>query len=278
MAIAVRSHTETDSSYPSSTSIVMAKATGAVEGDLLLTCIHISVSGTINSVPSGWTLLRHQGFTGQDMYVYWKIAGASEPSTYTFGFSGACRKAGTMYAFSGVNQSAPIGVDTFGTATEVFSSTLVTFTSTLTPTLGNCLLFAYLPSTTVSYDNSFAITNNNPSWTTYNTSAYGGDAIYAYTAYSSIRSGTTATGDITYRKASTGSSINAICEMICIVEESVSISDTTTVTDDITIQRQLNTTIIDTTTVTDTVTSEKGRTWTNQSKNNSTTWTNQSKS
>lgn len=112
MAIAFRSKSENKGG--SGSSIVLTKPSGTVSGDLLIALVQIqNVANTVNSVPSGWSLIDTQN-TGPDSYdnhtaLYYKVAGGSEPADYTWGFSGSNNVGGVMGCWSGCASSSPIG-------------------------------------------------------------------------------------------------------------------------------------------------------------------------
>jgi hypothetical protein len=69
-------------------------------------------TGTITA--SGWTLVRRtDNATGNanSLAIYYKVAGASEPTSYSFTFSTSTGAAGGIAAFSGVDTTNPIDVD-----------------------------------------------------------------------------------------------------------------------------------------------------------------------
>lgn len=69
-------------------SITIDKPSGVVSGDLMIAQVTRSNTNTITGVPSGWTLLRVDGSGAEPhQYLYYKIAGASEPSSYTWTYS-----------------------------------------------------------------------------------------------------------------------------------------------------------------------------------------------
>lgn len=60
--------------------------TGIVSGDMLIACVYTEVASGTWTPPSGWTLLDAQVDTGSTawLHTYYKVATASEPSTYTW--------------------------------------------------------------------------------------------------------------------------------------------------------------------------------------------------
>jgi hypothetical protein len=89
--------------YYSSTP-ALAKPTGVVEGDWLFALlVNTDYTRTLDTLPSGWDLdydLEHVGLTS-NAWVASKQAGASEPSTYSFGFNADFNGAALIIAASG---------------------------------------------------------------------------------------------------------------------------------------------------------------------------------
>src|SRR5262249_42489657 len=90
-------------------SAVLTQPAGTASGDLLVA--HLSGSGSMVSggitPPSGWTALyapTSGGFSNDENYAtYYKVAGAAEPSTYTWTFGSACVAAVVMVCVTGTN-------------------------------------------------------------------------------------------------------------------------------------------------------------------------------
>lgn len=90
------------------TSLTLDRTTGTVgavsSGDLLLAVVHIeltSISGTI-TLPSGWTQLTVSETPGITVLTAWKRATGSEPTTYTFSWTGGGYTTGVLHRFNGV--------------------------------------------------------------------------------------------------------------------------------------------------------------------------------
>lgn len=134
----------TNQNNGSTTSAVASLPAGAQAGDILVAFIAFlgGSSITISGVPSGWTLLQRNntGATGGDVGAasYWKLAGGSEPSTYTWTLSSAVNNTGCMMAFRGCNQANPI--DASGGQNNA-SSTSVTAPGVTTTTDQDALAF-----------------------------------------------------------------------------------------------------------------------------------------
>lgn len=90
------------------------------QGNLLVVAMAWRSNATITSVPTGWNLATNGGDqAGVDSAIYYKIAGASEPTGHTFTFSVATQKAGAALEYSGVTTldkvSGNVGSNTAGT-------------------------------------------------------------------------------------------------------------------------------------------------------------------
>lgn len=70
---------------------------GVQEGDLMIAFVTNSSNRTVNSVPSGWTTQSNNAGIPA-LAHFTKTATSSEPSTYTFGFSGSISRAGVIIA------------------------------------------------------------------------------------------------------------------------------------------------------------------------------------
>lgn len=107
MAITLRAFAESEV-LPSSATYVVDKPTGTVDGDVMLAVLFDrSDTQILNSLPSGWTQLEVVETPGL-AYLCTKTAGASEPSTYSFGWAGAVSGGWMIISLAGVNNSSPI--------------------------------------------------------------------------------------------------------------------------------------------------------------------------
>jgi len=100
----------TIASGTSGSSRTVSTPAGTVENDFLLTVI-VNEKGTDYTIspPSGWKLLGNQNqSTSWGMSAYYKVASASEPTTYTWGFSTGAKHIVTCSRFSGVDPQRPI--------------------------------------------------------------------------------------------------------------------------------------------------------------------------
>jgi hypothetical protein len=124
----------------STTSLVINKPAGTVQGDVLVATIGV-YDATI-STPSGWTLAPGcpvdtivSGTTHRRLYVFHKVAGASEPASYSFAISVATQVSGGIAAYSGMDPAAYMNASNTGKA-EADGTTVST--GSITPTVDNC--------------------------------------------------------------------------------------------------------------------------------------------
>jgi len=86
------------------TSLTIDKPTGTAEGDLLVAVISCVETP---QAESGWTM--DLSVSGDLAAVYYKLAGGSEPSTYTFDFGASSLVcAGGIIRISGAHQTTPV--------------------------------------------------------------------------------------------------------------------------------------------------------------------------
>jgi hypothetical protein len=97
------------SATSTNTNLTINKPTGVVSGDVMIVNITSNNGGTPSL--SGWNSLGTGIFNGSNLRatVLYKVAGGSEPSSYTFALgAGANDAIGTIIAFSGVDNASPI--------------------------------------------------------------------------------------------------------------------------------------------------------------------------
>ncbi|RKH89906.1 cell wall anchor protein [Corallococcus sp. AB045] len=96
------------------TSLSIAKPTGTAVGDVLLArIINRNNVAAVATPPAGWTLVRSDQSASQlKAWIFYKVATASEPSTYAFTLDIASYMAGSISAFSGVDTANPIDAQT----------------------------------------------------------------------------------------------------------------------------------------------------------------------
>lgn len=104
---------KTNTAFSLTDSITITKPSGTVENDVLVAFVTFNEAGneTFDVVPSGWTATTD--YTGNDGFgIFYKVAGDSEPSNYTWETTGTVYLGGSMYRISGAAVGAEIaGVD-----------------------------------------------------------------------------------------------------------------------------------------------------------------------
>ena len=93
-------------------SLSIARPSGVQANDLLLARISLrnNVGATLTP-PSGWTFLRsEQSASAIRTWIFYRVAGASEPANYAFATSLSGNMIGSVEAFSGVDPANPIDV------------------------------------------------------------------------------------------------------------------------------------------------------------------------
>jgi len=99
------------------TSLTINKPTGTTSGDVMIAAIAFRPYNATLTAPSGWTLIRKTSQSvGNNLAqaIYRKVAGASEPASYTWtlGSSPApVGAAGGIMAFYGINTTTPVNVE-----------------------------------------------------------------------------------------------------------------------------------------------------------------------
>ena len=97
----------------SSTSLTVAKPSGVAAGDTMIAAVDVRVAASVTLVaPSGWTLIRRDsntsGYAALTQALYYRIAGSSEPGSWTWTFGASAAAAGAVVSFSGVDTTSPV--------------------------------------------------------------------------------------------------------------------------------------------------------------------------
>src|SRR5215207_5160413 len=95
-----------------SSSLTIARPSGVVVGNVMISAVtpRLSGSGTITG-PLGWTLIRRDsniGGTSLSQALFYKVATAFEPASYTWRFSSSVGATGEITSFAGVDTFAPV--------------------------------------------------------------------------------------------------------------------------------------------------------------------------
>lgn len=195
MALAF-SNATTASPAGDQTSISIAYPSGISAGNVLVAQLLYQNGGGDPgwSTPSGWTM--DTGSFANGHSFFWKIATGSESGSETWTRGGAGRKLmGGMLLFTG-NSSTPINGQNRSTSGTV---------STITPSVADTLwVFGVSRWDDSSTFGSYAMATNNPTWTeAYEVTSAGQCTIAC--AYSTVRSATTGSGNLTASGSITGS-------------------------------------------------------------------------
>jgi hypothetical protein len=145
-------------------SLVIAKPAGVVQGDIML--VNIAALGSSSAATSsGWTTIRTSLLTSSPrryISVLYKIAGASEPASYSFSMgSGTTSGSGAILAFSGVDPVTPFDVS--ATSVRSTTSTSVSTNSLSTRRVNSAIIFL---GQAIGSAGGSSITWNNTSFTT----------------------------------------------------------------------------------------------------------------
>ncbi|WP_446219651.1 PKD domain-containing protein [Micromonospora sp. IBHARD004] len=99
----VRAGTSTSAATTADTGLTITAPTAVSSGDLLVSCLAIN-GGSVTSVPAGWTsIAAATGVPNPHVYGYYKVAGASEPSSYRWGFSSSVTSGGGIARYTGAS-------------------------------------------------------------------------------------------------------------------------------------------------------------------------------
>jgi hypothetical protein len=120
-------------------SITIAKPTGTQAGDVMVASIVLNDDDPAVLAPAGWTLVRQDAVQNAVMQtIFVRVAGASEPASYTWSIPDFRRITGGISAYSGVDTSHP--VDAHNGATDALGSNSIVAPSITTTTPGAMIL------------------------------------------------------------------------------------------------------------------------------------------
>lgn len=98
----------------SAASLTITKPAGTVAGDVMIAAVTATPSSIPITPPTGWTLIQSQQQTANTSSVvsaFYRVAGASEPSSYTWILaSGHAGAVGGILSYSGVDTAVPLDV------------------------------------------------------------------------------------------------------------------------------------------------------------------------
>ena len=145
---ALISRTNNDAGASGATSLLINNPGSVLAGHVLVAQLAFKGgSATVGSItpPTGWTLVDASSSSGADRVtqaVYWKLAGAAEPASYTWSWSNSVRAEGGIAAFGNVDVLNP--VDSWGVRANNNTATITLPTITFNST--NVMLVAALTS------------------------------------------------------------------------------------------------------------------------------------
>src|SRR5690606_19871273 len=97
-----------DGSSSSRTSVVLGRPVGTAAGDVMVASMVSNDSSPGFDAPAGWSLVRDDVVAGAlRQAIYVRVAGSSEPSSYTWRLSDWRRVAGGIVTYSGVDTAHP---------------------------------------------------------------------------------------------------------------------------------------------------------------------------
>jgi hypothetical protein len=125
-----------------STGIMLARPAGTKPGQVMVASVVSDQAEPAFSAPRGWTVVRDDVVPGTlRQTVYLKVAGPSEPSSYTWKLAGSRHVTGGITTYAGVDPGHP--VDTSASAVNPAAGTAVTTPSITTTVAGaKLVLFA----------------------------------------------------------------------------------------------------------------------------------------
>ncbi len=130
-AIAYESHT-TAVLASNGTTLTIDVPSGTVAGDLLLAAVAADENPTIAA--TGWTSINQGAAPGNAarLAVFYRVATAPVPASYSFTWTGGQQAAGAMFRYSGVDTTTPLDVaaaSNTGTTTAPTAPTITTVTN-----------------------------------------------------------------------------------------------------------------------------------------------------
>ncbi len=134
------------------TSLVITKPTGVVSGHVMLATITATGTGALTA-PGGWAAVKNTTLsTTMRQATYYKVAGGSEPASYSWGLGTTRQASGGIGDYSGVNATAPIDAS----ASETGASGNATISSVTTSAANDKVLgpVGFGTTTTVTADAS----------------------------------------------------------------------------------------------------------------------------
>jgi hypothetical protein len=119
-AIAFRGAASAETATGAAT-LAISQPAGVVAGDVMIATVN--TVGALPGAPAGWTAITTTapGWTG-NVVTYFKVAGNGEPPAYDWTLGASVQAAGTIVAYSGVDNSHPIGASAASTAASAVTA------------------------------------------------------------------------------------------------------------------------------------------------------------
>lgn len=143
------------------TSLTVAKPAGTLTNHVMVA--QITIKGVVASItpPANWNLINNSSTStsGSEITqaVYWHVAIAGEPASYTWSWMGSARAAGGIATFSNVETANPVDVS----AVRITNNNATITVPAITTTSGNEMLMALLGSSTASSHSTVTGMNEN---------------------------------------------------------------------------------------------------------------------
>ena len=106
------------------------KPAGVSNGNVMIAAINQNGSAPTPTPPAGWILISsNNAFTGTVSYIYYKVAGGAEPTSYVWTFSNGTYPSGVITNFTGTFCSSPIDAYSTVTTSGYTASSVTTSTT-----------------------------------------------------------------------------------------------------------------------------------------------------
>ena len=122
-------------------SLTIAKPAGTVQDDVMVATIGVSASTPAITAPDGWILVRQMNntaTTANSLAVYYKVATAYEPLSYSWTFSASGGSSGGIQTFYNVDTTNPVDAE----AGQTTASSVSHATPSITTAIPNTMLVA----------------------------------------------------------------------------------------------------------------------------------------
>jgi RHS repeat-associated protein len=90
------------------TSLTVNRPATTQTGDVMFAHFVVNAGSSTISAPSGWTQLTTTNNSQLRSSAFWRVATASDPSSFAFTFNGSYQASGGIASYAGVNQTSPV--------------------------------------------------------------------------------------------------------------------------------------------------------------------------